>query len=206
MRVALVKQGIIFGFAEIDGQGNLTPHQEIPSGLSISSLSVEVTPEPQLGYIEGELGWSSPSIDFEEAKEVASIDPSLDLIGLLKGTVQPSFCYLKKNIIDAIDVKTGEILSRGFEFDGHSFSLSIEAQKNWLFLYVQLVTGHLTSNTELSTKENTAYVLTPANAPAFLTAGTTKVSLTLKGGRDLKASVTASESLEFLKSFMDGRE
>ena len=43
----------------------------------------------------------------------------------------PSFESLKQQKIQQIDSRTSELIKSGFEFDGHNFSMSEPAQRNW---------------------------------------------------------------------------
>ena len=110
---------------------------------------------------------------------------------------------LKDKMIVEIDRKTQSIISNGFVFDSHTFSLSIPAQINW--------TGLLTFENLLSwpmavtTIDDQEYVLAQSSLLYFLNAGTTVIATTIASGRNLKLSVKAATSLADLDAIVDSR-
>ena len=92
---------------------------------------------------------------------------------------------LKEEKIQQIDLETQREISKGFEFDGYRFSLSQKAQLNWQGLLLLFQSG-LFESQEISTKENSSYLLKKEKLIDFIKAGSTVISSTLKLGRDKK--------------------
>lgn len=109
----------------------------------------------------------------------------------------------KKRKIQEIDKKTTEIISRGFIFDGHAFSLSLAAQLNWsgLVTLESLLTWPMT----ITTIDDGAYSLSQANLLYFIGTGKNLITSTLDSGRTLKIAINSSTTQEELNAIIDSR-
>lgn len=206
MRVALVKGGVIFGFGDVDDQGNLTPNQILPVGLTISSVSVDQEAAPQIGWVESQNGFYEGAVTYEEASAMCAEDSGLDIVKIIKGIQTAGSAYYKNKVCDAIDAKTDEIIARGFTFDGSVFSLSIEAQKNYIWFYILFSKGTLPDNTEVTTMGNLAYAISLSKAQAFFDTASYMIATILGSGRDLKVQVMSSNDIAALQAFVDPRQ
>lgn len=106
----------------------------------------------------------------------------------------------KKKLIDA---RTQAIIRSGFYFDGHHFSLSPNAQLNWIGMVV--MQGGLPWPLELTTDDDSAYNLEFASLPAFVGSGMTIVNMQLMAGRALKEACNNASTQEELDAVVDTR-
>lgn len=204
--VALVKDQVIFGFAETDDDGNFTQNQTIPAQLTVSDFPVDVDPRPGLGWIEDEDGFHSPEVTWETAQEMVSKDSNLNIVDILKGVATAGSDWYKKTVCDVIDKKTKEIIGRGCAFDSNIFSLSLEAQKNWLTFFTLFALQRLPYAITIPTLDNRAYVLQTNKMTDFFNAILLSAQTTIGGGLALKEAVMTSESIPWLQAFIDPRE
>lgn len=87
------------------------------------------------GYVSVAVINSSATLLFSKNISVdGQVNPILIKIieDIISSYATASFETLKNQYIEAIDQKTRELISRGAEFDGHMFSLSDNAQRNWI--------------------------------------------------------------------------
>lgn len=103
----------------------------------------------------------------------------------------------------AIDTKTNAIISTGFAFDGHTFSLSAEAQRNWLGVYA--LRDVLTFPLNTTCQPFGIYSLTTENLTGFITAAFSKVAYAITTGQVLKAQTAAAATQEELDAVVDTR-
>ncbi|CAK9112382.1 Uncharacterized protein SCF082_LOCUS52102, partial [Durusdinium trenchii] len=92
----------------------------------------------------------------------------------------------------AIDARSRELIAQGFTFDGHQFSLSDHAQRNWMDL---IVNGLVTDPQPISTITDDVYMLASEDLAAIYAAGRTQVVTVLGSGQQLKAAVNACETV-----------
>jgi len=108
---------------------------------------------------------------------------------------------------EGIDRRTQELIGEGFEFDSHWFSLSNEAQTNWLG--IKTLEGVLTwpmGITGWSEEENDhTYYLSQANLTYFIATGMAVIKAAVDSGRALKMSVVAATTQEGLDAVVDSR-
>ena len=88
-----------------------------------------------------------------------------------------------------IDSETSDMISRGFEFDNHVFSLSKSAQLNWNRILSMFSLGLLSSKTEISTKNNDVYILTSEQVKPFAEAYHNAIESVLKHSRKQKLNI-----------------
>ena len=108
---------------------------------------------------------------------------------LAKSNIYPVLTLLeyKKVRYDEIDLRTRQLVSVGFGFDGQVFSLSPPAQLNWT--NVKSSKADFTYPLMISTLNNNEYSLSNANVEGFWTAGKDTLKGHLDTGRILKKSI-----------------
>lgn len=105
---------------------------------------------------------------------------------------------------DAIDSKTAELISSGFTYDSTVFSLSNEAQKNWIGL--DLAKGDMTYPVKISTKSDVEYSLVDATAVHnFYLTGVAAKQGHLDSGRALKIQVNDATTVAEVDAVVDNR-
>lgn len=86
-----------------------------------------------------------------------------------------------------IDSKTGELIDQGFEYDNVVFSLSQNAQRNWLAIYTASMDPNMPYPVVISTAVNEEYTLaSPASISAFYWTGFAVLKGHYDSGRTLK--------------------
>jgi hypothetical protein len=116
--------------------------------------------------------------------------------------------WTAQNIAKAnIDHRTQELLARGFEHDGHRFSLSLAAQANWNRMITKHAAGTLVLPTDkVSTSHGLRHSFADAAAfEAFESAYTSAVEDVLEGGRLLKDQINAAATVEDVNAVVDSR-
>lgn len=115
---------------------------------------------------------------------------------------------LKESKIRDIDNKTSSIISQGVQFDGETFSLSVNAQSNFMGIKVATDGGLLTEANypyELTTLDDNAYQLTWELKEQFFGAVLSAISTPLAEGRSLKVAVKTASTIEELNAIVDNR-
>jgi len=109
--------------------------------------------------------------------------------------------------IKEVNSKTDRIIAKGVEFDGHTFSLSLPAQKNWMG---SLVAEHESWNTypyPVSTKDDGEYLIQDvATLKQFSLTVLGAVQVALAEGRALKKLIKAATTLTELDAITDDRD
>lgn len=102
-----------------------------------------------------------------------------------------------------IDMRTGALFANGFTYDSTQFSLSTNAQINWMSLRVlkDLFTWPL----EISTLNNETYRLAFENIDDFCNIARDTIYNNLTSGRLLKKAVTEATSIEEVNAVIDHR-
>lgn len=111
-----------------------------------------------------------------------------------------SLSNYKKSLIDLQDKKTENLILSGFTFDGNLFSLSKNAQINWSNL-LNIPSSMFPLN--LSTKDDTIYVLNFSDVQNFYFAALSKKNECLQFGNDVKKRINESKNiaeLDLIKS------
>ena len=114
-----------------------------------------------------------------------------------------SLSDLKATKVLDIDARTREIIAGGFAFDGQTFSLSEQAQMNWLGLIT--LQDMATWPKEVTTNADTAYSLTLGNLPTFIGAGMAVIDGAVAAGRTLKIAANAATTQAELDAVVDTR-
>lgn len=109
----------------------------------------------------------------------------------------------KKERNRLIDRRTDELISLGFAFDGEQFSLSQNAQINWLAL--KTVENLLTWPVSVSTLQSNQYMLEEDDLDGFLGAGSGTAKAHLDSGRALKVQINDATTQEELDAVVDNR-
>ncbi len=102
-----------------------------------------------------------------------------------------------------IDAKTEEIIARGFEFDGHTFSLSIPAQMNWSEMHSNK--DLLIFPMSISTINSNQYSLVYDKIESFWAAGATVTQTRVQEGAAIKKLIHDSVSKSEVKDIEDNR-
>lgn len=103
----------------------------------------------------------------------------------------------------AIDVKTQSIIRQGFDFDGNHFSLSPNAQLNWIGIVV--MQSAITWPLSITTDTDGDYDLAHGNLPYFVGTAMTMVGNYLASGRALKVACNAATTQAELDAVVDDR-
>ena len=104
---------------------------------------------------------------------------------------------------DAIDARTDAIIGEGFLFDGKQFSLSTEAQTNWLGMLV--LQSVLTWPFGITSQDEHTYLLTQENLPLFVGTGMLVIKNAVDSGRALKSAAVDATTPEELDAVVDTR-
>lgn len=116
---------------------------------------------------------------------------------------------LKKEKMSEIDAKTNQLILSGFEYNGHFFSMSTAAQRNWSGLAAAHSLGMLPIPMPVSTVDEDQYFLQDSSEVlAFLGAYLmyqTDPTKPLHQGRVLRAQVRAATSPSEVRAVVDNR-
>jgi len=115
----------------------------------------------------------------------------------------PDLDTQKQTKYNAIDQKTGVLISGGFEYDSITFSASLNAQTNWSA--IKNNESEFTFPLEISTKLNYKYSLAQADVSDFWIAGKDFIKEHLDSGRGLKVSVNDATTQTELDAVVDER-
>lgn len=102
-----------------------------------------------------------------------------------------------------VDARTRAIIAGGFSFDGQRFSLSYQAQTNWISLAA--LKDILTFPINVTTNTDTSYSMTADKVPSFLGAGAYVVASAIGSGRTLKIAINAASTQDDLDAVVDTR-
>jgi len=109
----------------------------------------------------------------------------------------------KKAKIECIDLRTATLIAGGFSFDGNTFSLSQNAQINWVGL--KTLESVLTWPVNITTKGDNQYSLEQADLDTFMGTGLAAKQAHLDSGRALKIQVNAAADQAALDAVVDNR-
>jgi hypothetical protein len=109
----------------------------------------------------------------------------------------------KKRKIIAIDTRTDQLIKQGFAFDGQQFSLSLNAQVNWLGL--KTLEAVMTWPVNVATLNSDQYSLAQANLIPFVGTAAATVQARLDSGRTLKVSLNNATTQAELDAVLDNR-
>lgn len=102
-----------------------------------------------------------------------------------------------------IDVHTQKIISRGFVFEGHTFSLSPNAQINWMGLkFIEQKNFPL----PVLTQEGIVYMIALSKRDDFILASINTKNDALQSGIALKLKVDELTSVQEVNDFIDPRQ
>jgi hypothetical protein len=110
--------------------------------------------------------------------------------------------YLKKARYVEIDTKTAQLIGAGFPWDGHTFSMSINAQINWSN-FPNLPDAIFPLNI-MDILEN-LYVLSLANKTNFYLTALNFKNTQLQSGSVLKAEIHACTDVACVNAIIDNR-
>lgn len=101
----------------------------------------------------------------------------------------PTLEEYREAMIAAADLRTQTKIGAGVVWNGHTLSLSLQAQSNWTNLFISRTA--LTYPKEVSTKDEGAYSFaTAAEVQAFYFSGLAHVNAILDAGRAIKVAAT----------------
>jgi len=107
---------------------------------------------------------------------------------------------------DQIDVRTRELLARGFQHDGHVFSLSLAAQANWNRLSTKYNADRLTFPCTVSTYYGAEHTFVEAaDFEDFEDAYMAALDSVIDAGRVLKVQVDAATTVAAVLAIEDTR-
>jgi hypothetical protein len=104
-----------------------------------------------------------------------------------------------------VDKKTQALIAQGFKFKRSIFSLSQNAQINWMALKNQYDMNLFPDEIEISRLDGKAYILKKEDFLDFYTAAFTTVKDILDAGRALKVSADKINTEKKLSEFIDNR-
>jgi hypothetical protein len=107
-------------------------------------------------------------VDFEKGAFVPRCQQQLDAARMAQQKAD------RQRYVGACDREVATNIGQGFDFDGHRFSLSANAQLNWLRVGVNLSLG-LLKDVSLPTLDNDIYLLKSSKASLFLQAYSDRV-------------------------------
>lgn len=109
----------------------------------------------------------------------------------------------KAERIKVVDARTDAIIGSGFSFDGNQFSLSTQAQMNWIGLYT--LKDLQSWPIGITTAANETYQLALLGLIAFIAAGSQVIKNAVGSGRALKIAINAATTQEELDAVVDTR-
>lgn len=135
--------------------------------------------------------------------DLADGHPMSDLDSVIHAHVAISLDDNKAAKCQAIDDRTDAIIADGFTFDGNAFSLSGEAQTNWLGLCV--LQSALTWPVAITTGHNAQYMLPLTSLGAFIATGMGTIKSAVDSGRTLKVAAMTAANQADLDAVVDNR-
>ena len=125
---------------------------------------------------------------YEEAHTVGDVTTEAEAITKWGSVAEDdTLAGYKQAKYNAIDYKTGTLLSTGFTYDTKQFSLSANAQLNWSEIHSNIV--EFPDPVDVTLINNDTYSLTHANINTFWTTAKDILKGHLDTGRALKKSV-----------------
>lgn len=120
--------------------------------------------------------------------------------------VKPPLSVAKQEKILVIDEKTQSKIFEGFTHNGHTFSLSQNAQQNWSALMAYLVAGKLSFPYSVTTYDDDEYTIQDVQEfETFINTAFYTVSYQIQYGRSLKLLVRGATTYEELDAIVDPR-
>ena len=114
--------------------------------------------------------------------------------------------FLKKERNVMVDERTNELINNGFVHNGKVFSLSDEAQMNWVALKQASMSGFLTYPMGISTKDDREYTITgTTDLAAFYAVGLATIKAIIDSGRNLKVLIGDAVDETSVNSIQDTR-
>ena len=165
--------------------------------VNFDKLSAEIIASGSVNPLNG----LASSGDILHIEGVLVDQAGLDAV--IQAHVAVALSDLKATRVLEIDARTREIIADGFAFDGQQFSLSAQAQTNWLGLIS--LQSMFTWPVNVTTNANTEYALAQANINAFVGTGCATIADAIGSGRALKISVNAATNQTELDAVVDSR-
>jgi hypothetical protein len=109
----------------------------------------------------------------------------------------------KSKMYTAIDARTSYLISQGFTYDGHLFSLSLVAQHNWDTIHTNKAVFSFPF--EVTTLDNNTYALNYSNVDSFWGTAVLTVKTHWDSGRVLKKQVFEATTKTQIDAVVDTR-
>lgn len=109
----------------------------------------------------------------------------------------------KATKIGTVDARTGQLIGVGFTFDNTQFSLSANAQINWVGM--KTLESLITWPLNITTITDGEYSLSQANLNSFVGTAKGSVQAHLDSGRALKVQINACTTLAAVAAITDTR-
>ena len=114
--------------------------------------------------------------------------------------------FLKKEKNMMVDKRTNELIDVGFVYNGNVFSLSAEAQMNWVALKQADTLGFITYPVGISTKDDREHILVDTvGLVAFYVVGLATIKTAIDSGRILKVLINDAVDEMAVASIQDTR-
>ena len=105
-----------------------------------------------------------------------------------------------------VDKRTNELIDVGFVYNGNVFSLSAEAQMNWVALKQADTLGFITYPVGISTKDDREHILVDTvDLVAFYVVGLATIKTAIDSGRILKVLINDAVDEMAVASIQDTR-
>lgn len=178
--------------------GTYSISQDIASGtLDLSKLDAEVRASDAVS------GFSGLTTQGDTLTVHGTVLDQAALDAVIHGHAALSLAEKKAAKVLAIDSRTRAIISAGFSFDGSQFSLSQQAQTNWLGLSV--LQDLLSWPMGITNNADATYALSLENLVPFLASGSGVIATAVGTGRALKIAANAASTQGELDAVVDSR-
>ena len=151
------------------------------------------------------LHFSKP-IDIDGVVDTALVDVIDEIVA---SYAVASFETLKNERIESIDANTRRLISQGAQFDGKMFSLSDNAQRNWIATKASIDVYNALQAwpVPITTMDDDIYLLQDAaHIVNFTTAMLFGVAKYYNSGRALKLQVKAATTVNEIRAIVDSRK
>lgn len=171
---------------------------DLPNGYNAGKLHIEINTAACISEFIG--------IDVSEGVLIilgSSLDNEAALNNVISSHVPICLVEKKALKIKQIDLKTYQLIGSGFIYDGNSFSLSPNAQLNWLG--IKALETLISFPLDITTMSDSSYTLTANNVNTFVGTAVYVVQTALTNGRTLKLAVNAATNQSELDAVVDNR-
>lgn len=172
--------------------------QDIASGtINLGKLDAEVRDSGAVG------GFSGLTTQGDELTVHGVVLDQAALDAVVHDHVAVSLAERKAVKVSAVDARTRAIIAAGFQFDGNGFSLSQQAQTNWLGLLT--LQGLFSWPMGITNSADETYLLSHDNLIPFIATGSGAIAAAIGSGRALKIAANAAATQGELDAVVDTR-